>query len=211
MNTKHSVLAGVCLLVAAFVAGLGVGRANRDKPRPPETARVTNPGRADFNEALAACEDEMEALSQPSPNASTTDAMSDEAKQAVAEKAATVEVLENELRGCRKSDLLLDAELCTASDRYSFALLLPVLHADQKCSDKLGVGDLIIRHSEQCLNFEDDRDVEELDMGTFSDTEVADLYHARHYGRNREFSANMARGIEKMIRDCHQKFGLPDE
>lgn len=211
MNTKYSVLAGVCLLVMAFGVGIGVGRARREKPKPTETTRVENPGRVDFKEALAACEDELEAFSQPSPSGSTVGAKTDEAKQAAAEEAAKIEALEDELRGCRKSDLLMDAELCRAVDRYSFALLLPVLHADQKCSDKLGVGDLIVKHSEQCLNFEDDRDVEELDMGRFSDNEVVDLYRARHFGRNRDFSANMARGIAKMIRDCHKKFGLPDE
>lgn len=216
MNTKHSVLVGVCLLAVAFGAGLGVGRARREKPRPPETARVTNPQNVDIDEALAACEDEIEALSQPSPNASAMDAMSDEAKQAVAEKAATVEALENELRQCRKSDLLLDADMCRAADRYGIPLYMVVLHADRQCVDKLGIGDLILKHTEQCVDFEDQTDPKEMDIGELSAAEFGSIWDAQRYGKPNEsrggdHKANMARYFKRMVAKCRVKFGLPNE
>lgn len=214
MKTKYSVLSGVCLLLA-FVAGLGVGRASREKQMPAKTTQVTNLQNVDIDEALAACEDELEAFSQPSPKASATDAMSDEAKQAVAEKAATVEALENELRQCRKSDLGFNATVCLAGSRY-FPLFLVELHADRACVDRFGVGDLILQHTERCSMFEDQTDPREMDLGELSNAELRMLYDAQRNGRvaNPEWDdhkANLTRHFKRTVRECRVKFGLPDE
>lgn len=216
MNTKYSVLAGVCLLVMAFGVGIGVGRARREKPKPTETTRTTNSQFADTGEALAACKAELETLSQPLPTPSRMDAMTDEAKRAAAREAAKIEALEDELRGCRKSDLLLDAELCRAADRYGIALFMVVLHADRQCVDKPGVGDLILKHTEQCANFEDQTDPDEMDLGELSDQELSNIHDAQRYGKPNEsrmgdHKANMARYFKRMVAKCRVKFGLPDE
>ena len=216
MKTKTLWLVGVLLLGMAFVAGLSVGRASRKKQMPPETTRVTNLQNVDIDEALAACEDELEAFSQPSPKASATDAMTDEAKRVAAEKAATVEALENALRQCRKSDLLLDAELCRAADRYGIPLYMVVLHADRQCVDKLGVGDLILKHTEQCADFEAQTDPKQMDIGELSAAEFGSIWDAQRYGKPNEsrggdHKANMARYFKRMVAKCRVKFGLPDE
>jgi len=222
MSTKVSVILAAGLLMVAFGVGIFVGRAGREKPKPIAGTSVKTHQvpevevEVEVKEELAACQEELAAHSMP--KATSSAATPDEPAQAAAEAEAKVEALEQELRQCKKTVVVFNAEMCTADDRYGFALYLVVLHADKGCVDKFGVGDLILKHNEQCARFEDQRDPKDMDLGELSDAELSKLYRAQRFGKRTEFTAiagdhkaNNSRFMKRLIRECRVKYGLSDE
>jgi hypothetical protein len=215
MSTRVSFILSAGLLLVVFGVGLLVGRAGQEKPKPSATTSVKTRqvSELEVKEELAACQEELAAHSMP--KAISSAATPDE--PAAAEAEAKAEALEQELRQCRKRDLVYNADMCTAADRY-FVLLLVGLHADKACVDRFGVGDLILKHSEQCATFEDQTDPEDMDLGELSEAELSKLYRAQRFGKRTEFTAiagdhkaNRARGLKRTVRECHTKYGLSDE
>jgi hypothetical protein len=203
-------------LIVAFVVGVLVGRVAQEKPKPIATRSVKTDQVHELEDELAACREELAAYSMPKVSPSA--AAPDEPARATAEAEAKVEVLEQKLRQCKKRDMVFNAEMCIAGDRYAIPLFLVVLHAGKACLDKFGVGDLILKHSEQCAKFEDQREPEEMDIGELSDAERSTLYRAQQFGRRTAFTAtagdhkaNLARYMKRTVRECYTKFGLSAE
>jgi hypothetical protein len=217
MSTKVSLILAAGLLIVAFVVGVFVGRVAQEKPKPIATTSVKTDQVPELEEKLAACQQGLAAHSIPQVISSAATPAPDEPKRAASEGEATAQVLEKELKQCKKRDLVFNADMCTTANRY-FALLLVGLHADKACVDRFGVGDLILKHSEQCAKFEDQTDPKDMDIGELSDAESSKLYDAQRFGRRTEFTviagdhkANLARHMKRTVRECHTKFGLSDE
>jgi len=72
----------------------------------------------------------------------------------VVETAVTVEGLEGELRACRKSGVLVNAEVCVAAKRQ-FDALMAVPHDGLMCGPKSRAADIIEDNFESCAVFGD--------------------------------------------------------
>lgn len=213
MNTKAAIVLAAGLLIVAFGVGLGVGRSTHQR----RLASVKPSAKAQRHLAasreLAACREELATLSMPATRSSAADGVPDEA---IAAEELKEVVLEHELRQCRTKDMVLSATMCTTANRYFF-LLLAGLHADKACVDKFGIGDLILKHTEQCAKFADNQgDPAEMNLGKMSNAELSNFYDAQRYGRVNELrrgdhKAILARHFERTYRDCHTKFGLSDK
>jgi hypothetical protein len=217
MNTNVSLILAAGLLIVAFVVGVFVGRVAQEKPKPIATTSVKMAQVPELEEELETCREELAAHSIPQVISSAAIPAPDEPNRSNSGEEATVAVLEKELRQCKKRDMVFNAEMCTAAGRY-FVLLLVGLHADKACVDKFGVGDLILKHSEQCAKFEDQTDPEDMDIAELSDAELSKLYDAQRRGRRTKYTviagdhkANLTRHFKRTVRECHVKFGLSDE
>jgi hypothetical protein len=217
MSTKATFIVPAGLLFVVFVVGVVVGRVAQEKPKATATTSVKTVLAPEVEEVLAACQEGLGAYSMPRASASAADAVTDEAKRAAAEEDAKAEVMEKELRQCKTRDMVFNADMCRTADRY-FYLLLAGLHADKACADRFGVGDLILKHTEQCAKFEDQTDPKDMDIGELSDAELSHLYDAQRYGRWSEHrvlagdhKANIGRHFKRTLRECRAKFGLSNE
>lgn len=153
-KTGHAlrVLAATVLLVPAFGSGVLVGRSLLDR-RPPAKEKGAEPTSDPWmridRSALAACREELAARSAPRATASAVDAPPGEGRQDTPERAATVEELEVELKRCRKSEILVNAEVCSAAARQLSALM--ALPKDGlMCGPKSRSADLIEKNFESC-------------------------------------------------------------
>jgi hypothetical protein len=146
------VLAATVLLVSAFGSGVLVGRAILDR-RPPATekraASTSEPWMRTDRRALAACQEKLAARSEPQATASAADAPPGEGQQDAPEKAATVEELEVKLKRCRKSEILVKAEVCSAAARQ-FSTLMALPRDGLMCGPKSRAADLIENNFESC-------------------------------------------------------------
>ncbi|WP_437721481.1 hypothetical protein [Sorangium sp. So ce861] len=158
-KTGHAirVLAATVLLVPAFGSGVLVGRSILDR-RPPATENREEPTserstRIDWRE-LAVCQEKLAARSEPQAIASAADAPPGEGQQDAPEKAATVEELEVELKRCRKSEILVNAEVCGAAARQ-FRALMALPKDGLMCGPKSRSADLIEKNFESCAALSD--------------------------------------------------------
>ncbi|WP_437915794.1 hypothetical protein WME73_12060 [Sorangium sp. So ce302] len=151
------VLAATLLLVPAFGSGVLVGRSLLDRTPPAKEKRAEPPSdpwvRRD-RRALAACREELAARSEPRATASAAEAPPGEERQDTPERAATVDELEVELKRCRKSEILVDAELCSAAARQ-FKALMALPKDGLMCGPKSRSADLIEKNFESCAALSD--------------------------------------------------------
>jgi hypothetical protein len=213
MSTKASVIVATGLLIVVFGIGVGVGRSAQVRQLLGVMQNAKTQRHSGVERELATCQAE---LSEQSVPLMTTSAQAPgDAKNAKVESVAKVEALEEELKQCKTRDMVFNATMCTDGSRYFF-LLLVGLHADKACVDRFGMGDLILKHSEQCAKFEDLGDPEDLDLGKISDAELSKLYDAKHFGHRSDrpggdHKSNLTRHFKRTYHECHTKFGLSDE
>jgi hypothetical protein len=207
---KTEVLVAIGVLIASFAAGFFVARSGQGKPA--AVVATTSPTPTDElaeNIELLQCREELAKAMQPAVDVSID-------APAPSPEEEKITQLEEEFRQCRKRDSLDKAELCVTVDRYYY-LYLASLHADGLCEDRPRLGDLILQHSEQCANFEDQTPPLEMDLGNLSENEDNTLYRAKHFGRPKldprigDQKTNLNRSFKRTLRECHEKFGLSDE
>ncbi|WP_437717133.1 hypothetical protein WMF45_12395 [Sorangium sp. So ce448] len=176
------VLGATLLLVPAFGAGVLVGRSLLDR-RPPAKEKGADPAsdpslRRD-RRALAACREELAARSEPRATASAAEAPPGEERQDTPERAATVDELEVELKRCRKSEILVDAELCIAAARQ-FKALLALPKDGLMCGPKSRSADLIEKNFESCAALSDvPADLRSNDLTKEESSLIADAIRVR--------------------------------
>jgi hypothetical protein len=149
------VLVAVGALIPAFGAGVLVGRGMPD-PSPPGAATspepVADPG---VIRELNACQQEVAMLPTARAAPSKAEAPPEEAKQDVPKTKATLEELEAERKRCRKSEILVNAEVCVAAARH-FNALMALPKDGVLCGPKSRAADLIEQDFESCAAFGDD-------------------------------------------------------
>ncbi|WP_437644541.1 hypothetical protein [Sorangium sp. So ce362] len=158
-KTGHAirVLAATVLLVPAFGSGVLVGRSILDRRPPAEEKRAepaSDPRKRIDRRELAACQEKLAGHSEPQATASAADAPPGEGQQDAPEKAATVEELEVELKRCRKSEILVNAEVCSAAARQ-FSALMALPKDGLMCGPKSRSADLIEQNFESCAALSD--------------------------------------------------------
>jgi hypothetical protein len=85
----------------------------------------------------------------PVATPATADASPGDAERIVAQAPTTVEGLEAELRRCTKSELVVDAEVCSAAARQ-FEALMALPKDGQSCGPKSRAADLVEENFERC-------------------------------------------------------------
>jgi uncharacterized membrane protein len=148
-------VATAVLLVPTFVAGVLTGRsilgrrspANEERAEPASNPRVQRARRE-----LAACQEKRAARSEPRATPSATDAPSGEANHEAAEPKATAPELERELKRCKKSEILVSAEVCSAAAR-EFTALMASPQNGWICGPKSRAADLIEDDYASCAAF----------------------------------------------------------
>lgn len=213
MSTKASVIVAAGLLIVVFGIGVGVGRSATKRQIAGAMQSAKTQRHAGVARELATCQAELS--EQATPRVTVSAQAPEDATSAVVESVAKVDMLEEELKQCRTRDMVFNAEMCVAANRYFF-LLLAGLHADKACVDRFGVGDQILKHTERCAMFEDQTDPEDMDIAKLSNAERSKVYDAQRYGRpnelrNGDHKANIARHFKRTFRECRTKFGLNDE
>jgi hypothetical protein len=158
-KTGHAVrvLAATVLLVPAFGSGVLVGRSLLDR-RPPAKEKSAEPAsdlwiRMDRGE-LAACRERLGARPEPRATASAAEAPPGEGRQDAPARAATVDELEVELKRCRKSEILVNAEVCSAAARQ-FSALMALPKDGLMCGPKSRSADLIEQNFDSCAALSD--------------------------------------------------------
>ncbi|WP_438035829.1 hypothetical protein [Sorangium sp. So ce204] len=146
------VLGATLLLVPAFGSGVLVGRSLLDRRTPAKERRAeptSDPWMRRDRRALATCREELAARSAPRAAASAAEAPPGEERQSTPEREATVDELETELKRCRKSEILVAAEVCRAAVRQ-FKALMALPKDGLMCGPKSRSADLIERNFESC-------------------------------------------------------------
>jgi len=144
------VLAAAGALIPAFGAGVLVGRGMPEQSAPDSATSpepVADPG---VLRDLDVCQEKVAALRTPQADA----APPEEARQDVPTTKATLEELEVERKRCRKSRLLVNAEVCVAAVRQ-FNALMALPKDGMLCGPKSRAADLIEENFESCAVFGD--------------------------------------------------------
>jgi hypothetical protein len=148
------VLAAAGALVSAFSTGVLVGRG-MPSPRAPGAATspepVADPG---VIRELHVCQQEVAALPTAQAAPPKAAAPPEEARQDIPTPKATLEELEAERKRCRKSEILVDAEVCVAAARH-FNALMALPKDGVMCGPKSRAADLIEQNFESCAAFGD--------------------------------------------------------
>jgi hypothetical protein len=150
-------LAAALLFVPAFGAGVFVGRSIPER-RPPATEKSTgyssDPRVRIDRSALASCQEQLTAPPDAPAPPSTNATPLDDVKADAGRPPATVEALEAELKRCKTSTRLVNAEVCSAAARQLDALM--ALPKDGlMCGPKSRAADLIEENFERCDDFID--------------------------------------------------------
>jgi hypothetical protein len=147
------VLAAAGALVLAFGAGVLVGRGPEQRAPAAVTSPepVADPG---VIRELNVCQERVAAL-RTAQAAPLTDAAPPEgARQDVPTTSATLEDLDVERKRCRKSQILVNAEVCVAAARQ-FNALIALPKDGLYCGPKSRAADLIEDNFESCAAFGD--------------------------------------------------------
>jgi hypothetical protein len=150
-------VATAVLLVPTFVAGVLTGRSilGRRSPANEESAEpASNPRVQRARRELAACQEKRAARSEPRATPSAADAPSGEANHEAARARATAPELEGELKRCKKSEILVSAEVCSAAVR-EFNALMALPKDGRICGPKSRAADLIEDDYASCAAFVD--------------------------------------------------------
>jgi hypothetical protein len=206
---KIAVIVAIGVLIASFGLGFFVARRGQEKPAviAPTNPALTNEPAEDLE--LQQCREELAKAMLPKSVASAVDAAPSPEEEKISQ-------LEEEFRQCRKRDTLDKAELCVTSSRY-FPLLFTTLQADGQCEDRFMLQDLILRHTEKCVHFEDQTSLEELDLGMISESEASTLHDAQRNGkppydpRIGDQKARYGRHFKRTMRECYEKFGVDEQ
>ncbi|WP_437328901.1 hypothetical protein [Sorangium sp. So ce381] len=158
-KTGHAirVLAATLLLVPAFGSGVLVGRSLLDQRTPAKEKRAepaSDPWMPIDRRELAACREELAARSEPRTTASAAEAPPGEERQDTPGRVATVDELEAELKRCKKSEILVNAEVCSAAARQ-FNALMALPKDGLMCGPKSRSADLIEKNFESCAALSD--------------------------------------------------------
>jgi hypothetical protein len=146
------VLAVAGALVPAFGAGVLVGRGMPEQRAPAAATSpepVADPG---VIRELNVCQEKVAALRTARAAPLTDAAPPEEARQDVPTTRATLEELEVERKRCRKSQLLVNAEVCVAAARQ-FNALMALPKDGLLCGPKSRAADLIEENFESCAVF----------------------------------------------------------
>jgi hypothetical protein len=103
---------------------------------------------------LSACQEKLAERTKARATSSDAAAAPDGAQQDASERPATVEALEGELKSCKKSRRLVNAEVCSAA-AGQFDALLALPKDGLLCGPKSRAADLIERNFEHCDDFAD--------------------------------------------------------
>lgn len=168
------VLAATGALVSAFSAGMLVGRGV-PSPRAPGAATspepVADPG---VIRELQICQQEMAMPSTAQAAPPKAAAPPEAAGQDIPTTKATLEELEAERKRCRKSEILVNAEVCVAAARQ-FSALMALPKDGVMCGPKSRAADLIEQNFESCAAFGDNSaDVRSDDLTKEESSLIAD-------------------------------------
>jgi hypothetical protein len=188
-------VAAAGLLVFAFGAGVIGGRSTLGRrPAPAEEQAQTVPDRAEVMRELAACRRELRESATRAP-------LPEEARRAAPETAARIEALENELKECRRDEILAKADLCGSIDRHA-NLMTVLMNGDESCADKAGIGDFMRKNAEACSAFDNIEEILDLDDLTVSERRrVKRAAHIQSpFGRT-----SVPYIVESEVRSCMQR------
>jgi hypothetical protein len=147
-------LLAAALFVPAFVGGVLAGRSLGRKPAAAETKPAPRPADRFELAELSTCQEKLAARLQARAAPSAADAAPGEPAADASPAPVTVEQLEAEHKRCRKSEVLVDAEVCVAG-RHQFDALMASAKNGWGCGPKSRVADLIEENFERCATFAD--------------------------------------------------------
>jgi len=144
----HRLLLAAVLLVPTFGAGVLVGRLLLGRNAPAEEQRAeAQAGDADAD-ALAACRQELTTLPK------TRTVSSADAETSALEPAARIESLKTQIKACRKSEVLVNAEICSAAGRH-YAAITALPDNGVLCIQRARAASFIEEDFEKCDGLED--------------------------------------------------------
>lgn len=145
-------LATAVLFLPAVGVGVLFGRSTLDRrPLDAEQKQAEAPADRSTRWELVTCQDKLAARSRASTAAA---AGPGDAGRDGAGGSATVESLDAELRRCKKSELLVSAEVCAAAGRQ-FEALMALPKDGLLCGPKARAADLVEENLESCAAFGD--------------------------------------------------------
>lgn len=189
-------------ILLAFAIGVVVGKPAHVR-KPPAEKNSTYETRMAQSD-LAACRRKLAARSKAAAIAS---ASAERVKRDAPELAAPIDALENELEECKTRDILVKADVCGSSDRYSI-LMSALMHGAKSCVDKVGLGDFIVGNYDKCPEFDDapyDWAADDYDLSEAERKKVTNAAYT-HKRLNKETLAGLGRFV---MRGCIQKYGEP--
>jgi hypothetical protein len=137
-------IAAAVLLVPAFGAGVVIGGGTGKRPMDVGAVEMGVDPR--LQGEVLACQQKL--ATPPGARARSAGAAG-EADGGAPETAADVEALEKELKACRKSEVLVSAEVCSAAVRQ-FNALMALPNDGKLCGPKSRAADLIEENFERC-------------------------------------------------------------
>lgn len=201
MSLTAAALAAAGMLAATVGAGVLVGRSmlGRRSPAVDEGAPAV-PDR-EIGKELAACRRKLAARTKTLPTPSAVADAPKEASREAPETAARIEALEEELKECKYSERLTNADICSSSYVYMhMAGGLP--YTEEGCEQKAEIAERIVKSVEKCDDFKDPPDLDWENL-TDDDKRILHAYNASG-DRDRKNRVELAGAI---VQACLNKTG----